>query len=83
MGAHRDRPSHPSAPLYYPGNAAVNQAEQNSGSLQLIFSQILGDIGDDQVPASAVTQHEAALTILLSQLTGWPADAAGRSGASL
>jgi hypothetical protein len=45
--------------------------------LQLIFSQILGDIGDSQVPASAVTQHEAALTILLSQLTGWPADSAG------
>jgi hypothetical protein len=76
MGARRDQRSHPSAPLYYPGNASVQQADQLSGSLQFTFSQILGEIADAQVPESAVTQHEAALEIAASQITsGTLADA--------
>jgi hypothetical protein len=63
MGARRDKRSHPSAPLYYPGNASVQSADQLGGSLQFSFSQILGDIGDDQVPASAVTQHAGAIDL--------------------
>jgi hypothetical protein len=63
MGARRDQRSHPSAPLYYPGNASVQQADQLAGSLQLSFTQLLGQIADAQVPESAVTQHEAALSI--------------------
>jgi hypothetical protein len=69
MGARRDTRSHPSAPLYYPGSASVQNAEQLGGSLQLSFSQLLGQIADAQVPESAVTQHEAALAIDGSQVT--------------
>jgi hypothetical protein len=75
MGARRDQRSHPSAPLYYPGNASVQQAEQLSGSLQFTFSQILGEIADAQVPESAVTQHEAALSLTFPQLTDTIGDA--------
>jgi hypothetical protein len=75
MGARRDKRSHPSAPLYYPGNASVQQADQLSGSLQLSFTQILGEIADAQVPESAVTQHEAALSLTFPQLTDTIGDA--------
>jgi hypothetical protein len=63
MGARRDTRSHPSAPLYYPGSAAVQNAEQLGGSLQLSFSQLLGQIADTQVPESAVTQHAGAINL--------------------
>lgn len=35
------RRSHPQAPLYYPGNAAVNQAEQYAGSVTIEWPQVL------------------------------------------
>jgi hypothetical protein len=63
MGARRDTRSHPSAPLYYPGSATVQNAEQLGGSLQLSFSQLLGQIADSQVPESAVTQHVGAINL--------------------
>jgi hypothetical protein len=76
MGARRDKRSHPSAPLYYPGNASVQQADQLSGSLQLSFTQLLGEIADAQVPETAVTQHEAALSIGAAQVDSGTLDAA-------
>jgi len=36
------------------------------------FSQLADQIADSQVPESAVTQHEAALSIAASQITGAP-----------
>lgn len=36
------RRSHPSAPLYYPGNAQVQQAAQFAGSLAIAWSQLTG-----------------------------------------
>jgi hypothetical protein len=63
MGARKDTRSHPSAPLYYPGSASVQQSEQLSGSLQLAFTQLLGQIADAQVPESAVTQHAGAIDL--------------------
>lgn len=76
----RDKRSHPQAPLYYPGSAVVQDADQFTGALRLSFSQILGQISDDQVPESAVKQHEDALEVTIAdpaQLSFWPADAAG------
>jgi hypothetical protein len=40
--------------------------------LALSFSDIDGSVADGQVPGSAVTQHQAALAIQFSQLTGTP-----------
>jgi hypothetical protein len=70
--------SHPQAPLYYGGAAAVPNPTV-SGVNSLAFSQLTGQIADAQVPESAVTQHEAALTIAdPNQLSFWPLlDAAG------
>lgn len=44
---------------------------------QLAFSDLSGSIADGQVPESAVTQHEAALSIGWSQLTSVPTTLAG------
>lgn len=44
---------------------------------QLNFSDLAGSIADGQVPQSAVTQHEGALSIAWSQITGEPTTLAG------
>jgi hypothetical protein len=59
--ARQKRRSHPSAPLYYPPPAALLNADQIAGSLEIEFAQIAGQASDAQIPESAVTQHAAAV----------------------
>ena len=46
-------------------------------NVQLAFSDLSGSIANGQVPASAVTQHQAALSVGWSQLTSVPTTLAG------
>jgi len=63
------------------GTLATGQVVQYNGSgwvnTGLDFTDIASTIADAQVPASAVTQHEAALTIPYANLTGNPTTIAG------
>jgi hypothetical protein len=49
----------------------------NWANTQLAFSDLSGSIADGQVPESAVTQHQAALSIGWSQLTSVPTTLSG------
>ncbi len=59
----------------------VTQVLRHSGvewvNAVLAFSDLSGSIADGQVPQSAVTQHQAALSIGWSQITGTPTTLAG------